>query len=47
MLTAFEMIKVAGDFNVSKERLLRVLSKPRMKKWWEKLMDREFDHFYS
>ena len=41
------MIRATTDYKEYKERMARKMPKPRMKQWWERLMERELDHFYE
>ena len=43
----FYLIKAASDFQFYKQRLLRSFPKPRIRQWWEKLMEEEYDTFYE
>ena len=47
MMTSFEMVKAAAEFNRRKVKMMRKMPKPRKKQWWERLMEHELDHFYQ
>lgn len=41
------MIEGLSNFKASKNALLDKMPLPRRKKWWEKLAERQHDHFYQ
>lgn len=43
----FHMIQRMAEFKVKKEALLEKMPLPRRKKWWEKLSEHQYDHFYE
>jgi hypothetical protein len=46
LMTSFQMIRAAAEFNKRKVKFLRQVPLPRKKQWWERLMEHELDHFY-
>ncbi len=47
MMTGFQILRAAAEFNRRKVRLMRQIPLPRKKQWWERLMEHELDHFYK
>jgi hypothetical protein len=45
--SSMQLIKAVGEFKVYRARLMRSVPKPRLKQWWEKLMEEEHDCFYK
>jgi hypothetical protein len=46
LMTSFQMIRAAAEFNKRKVKLMRQIPLPRKKQWWERLMEHELDYFY-
>ncbi len=46
-MTSFDLIKTSNQMKDRRVELVRSLPKPRKKQWWEKLVETEYDYFYS